>query len=391
MAKDRNRLAAGEPLVERLGRHQPEAVAVGVELGDVHGRAERIVARVPDADPELTCDVLDQLVSGHLEGAVRHLGHRIGEAGVRQRAHVVEVQGVGRADLHVGLGPVGAGREVARRGLAQLLSGTSDLGGAELHVVLPDRLGVEGVGERGDQRLRRRGRGGPGVQRLRVVQQRGGPGRVRLELGAERERRRDPAGQVGADRLTGGCCVEDRSVRDVAVLRIRVVVVGLGKPPQVVVAGEGALLVAGPDADLQVQGPGRCVPHLAEPREAVTRLGEERCGRPAAEQPGAGEEDDVVVRRRVGELQVVAGVGPAALDVHRTADPGQVAVRDEVLTPHHVRPRVDVGVRVVQVRGLAVQRSGDLVVAVALALVERDAVADHRRVELVGVGDPERR
>ncbi len=245
------------------------------------------------------------------------------------------------------------------------------------------------MGECGDQWLGGSGGGGPGIEPLRLAQQCQRLDRVCLLLRCEGERRRDPAGEVRADRLPCGGGVEDRPVRDVPVQRVGVVVVGLGQPPPVVVADERALLVARAETDLQVQREGRLVPHLVQPRDAVARLVDEALRRPAAQQSCAGEEHDVVVRRGVGELEVVAGVRPAALDVNRSADPREVRVCDHVLAPDHVRPGIDVGRRVVEVRGLAAQRTGDLLVAVALVLVEAHAEVDQRSVELAGTRDPE--
>jgi hypothetical protein len=48
------------------------------------------------------------------------------------------------------------------------------------------------------------------------------------------------------------------------------------------------------------------------------------------------------------ELQVVPGVEPAALNVHRPAEPGQVALGDDVVGDEG-RRLVDPGVRVVEV------------------------------------------
>ena len=152
-----------------------------------------------------------------------------------------------------------------------------------------------------------------------------------------------------------------------------VLVVGLREPPRVVVAEERARPVAGADADLDVEGPAPGVPHLLQPLQAVPGLGEEGARCAPAQEPGAGEQQDVVVRRGVGELEVVAGVVPAALDVDRAADRAQPPVQDQVRTAGHPGPRVDRGVGVEQVRGPAVQRAGDDVAAVALVPVERDA------------------
>ena len=82
VAKLAEAVAAGEPLVERRAGDQAEAVAVGVELGDVDRCAERVVPRLADAGLELAGQILGQLSAGDLEVAVRHLGHGVGEARV---------------------------------------------------------------------------------------------------------------------------------------------------------------------------------------------------------------------------------------------------------------------------------------------------------------------
>ncbi len=112
---------AAEPRGCRVSRSYSAAVATSPKLWLLAsnsvtstGAPNASCARVADADLQLAGQVLDQLLAGDLEGAVRHLGHRVGEAGVGERAHVVEVEGVGRADLQVVLGPVGGVGEVGR-------------------------------------------------------------------------------------------------------------------------------------------------------------------------------------------------------------------------------------------------------------------------------------
>ena len=91
-------------------------------------------------------------------------------------------------------GPVGAVAQVARGRLSEAVGGQGDLRGAELHVVAPGRLGVERVGERGHQRVRRVRRRRPRVEQPRLAQLAAGPRRVAagVLLGGQRERGRRP-------------------------------------------------------------------------------------------------------------------------------------------------------------------------------------------------------
>ncbi len=246
--------------------------------------------------------------------------HRRGQGDVGEGARVVEVQGVGGVGVEVAPGEPGRVAQVAAGRGAEAVGGQGELGGAQLHVVEPARLRVEGVGECGHQRPRRVVRRRPGVEEPRLPQLVEGPGPVvrGVGLGGQRERRDDPADQVGADQVAGRGGREDGAVGDVAVQVGVVVVVGLRQPPEVVVAGERAGAVAGADPHLEVERLALAVPHLPEPVQPVARLGGQRLRCPVAEQTGAREQQDVVVRRGVGELQVVAGVEPAAGHV----DPG---------------------------------------------------------------------
>ena len=106
---------------------------------------------------------------------------------------------------------------------------------------------------------------------------------------------------------------------------------------------------------------------------------------PGAEQrwgvAGRGQQQGVRVRRGLHELQVVARVEPTALDVDRAAD--LVKITDQVVAVV-VRDVVRRRRRVVEVRGLPIERAGDHVSAVALGLEERARVhaRDRRRDQL---------
>ena len=290
--------------------------------------------------------------------------------------------------------PVRAVAEVALRRRAQSVRGQGDLGSPELHVVAPARLGVEGVGEGGHQRVRRVLRRRAGVEEPCLSQLTRRPRRVRagVLLGGEGEGRRHPADEVGTDPVTRGSGAEHRTVRDEPVGVARVGVVRLGQPPEVVVAAERAGPVARADPDLDQQRAVLRAPHLHQPRQTVPCLGEELGRRAVAEQSSTGEQQHVVVRRGVGELQVVAGVEPAARDVDRTSGAVEVAVEDQVGAVLHPGPPVDPRVRVVQVGGLSVERSGDDVRTVALVAVEGHTGAQQRPEDVArsAHGEPRR-
>jgi hypothetical protein len=166
-------------------------------------------------------------------------------------------------------------------------------------------------------------------------------------------------------------------------------VVGLGQPPHVVVAHEPEPLAAGARPHLGVQDPVALVPDLVQPPQAVSGLG----GQGAAWRVEAALDDQQLGHRvggGVGELDEVAGVEPAALDVHRAADGpqggrGHVAA---VALEHRggVHRRVPVG----QVGGPAVEAARD-VGAVALDLEEADGVGDRPPEQGPAGCDPERR
>jgi hypothetical protein len=92
----------------------------------------------------------------------------------------------------------------------------------------------------------------------------------------------------------------------------------------------------------------------------------------------------------VCELEVVAGVVPAALDVDRPADARQGSVGDDVVVGEPRGPE-HLGLGVVPVRRLASEGARDDVIAAALGLEERDTVGDQPAVEPGGVGDAELR
>ena len=151
-------------------------------------------------------------------------------------------------------------------------------------------------------------------------------------------------------------------------------VVYLGQAPRIVVAGDGVVAVA--DPDLVVQRPGFVVPHLEQPVNAEPGLGGEVRLRPVPEQcravADARQHHVHDIARGLDELHVVAGVGPAARHVDRSADPGEVVHEDAVRVV--LGPRVDEGGLVVQVGRLAVQHGCDDLRPVTLGLVEGECV-----------------
>ena len=193
--------------------------------------------------------------------------HGLQQLGFGDRAVVVEVEGVpvGRVPLgDVGPGPAGRGGQVRAqlpgRGAGRLV-GQGDLGGAPE----PCRSSTGGrvvvVGEGGDELPDVGGLGhrvdAPGqaeqVLGLCWVAARG-------QLRTEGEVGGEPAGQVGADRLTGRGRLEHRPVPDEVGGRTRVAaradvhpVLLLRGEPEVVVALDGIAGVAVADPDLRVQ------------------------------------------------------------------------------------------------------------------------------------------
>ena len=138
----------------------------------------------------------------------------------------------------------------------------------------------------------------------------------REHLEALGEGRRVAAGEVGADRRPRGAGPEDRPVTDEAERRIPpvVVIVGLREPPDIVVAGGRVVPFA--DPHLVVERAGPVVPHPQEPIRSEPGLPREVRRRPRAhlrgEVPDTRQQDRVGVAGRLHELQVVAGIPPAA-------------------------------------------------------------------------------
>ena len=120
-----------------------------------------------------------------------------------------------------------------------------------------------------------------------------------VDLVGERERGGVAPGEVRADRRAWRAGPEDRPVADVAVERIGAAerVVGLGQPPDVVVAD--GLAVAAADPDLVVERPRWVVPHPQQPVGAELRLGGE-VGRAAPAPIWAGKSRTPVSSRSIG-------------------------------------------------------------------------------------------
>jgi hypothetical protein len=120
-----------------------------------------------------------------------------------------------------------------------------------------------------------------------------------VDLRGQREGGRHPAGLVRREPAGRRVGVERRPVGQVPVLRAGQRVVLLRQPPQVVVAEEGAGLVPGADADLDVEPVAGRVPGLAQPVEPEPDLRVERRRRGAAHVPLGDEQQAVGVRRGV--------------------------------------------------------------------------------------------
>ena len=344
-----------------------------------NGSRARVLGRVCELAPQVGEQGRLAAAAGRPQGA-----H---ELGVRERADVVEVERV-----LARLGPLHPGGDPARSArVAERLRGQGQLGGAELEVVVPRGLRIERVRERGDD-LHVLGPGGAVDRRgRRQLLPRPGGLRGRVELGGERERRGGPPGEVGWERRAGRIGAEHGPVADVAVGPALQAVVRLRQPPQVVIADERALGVARANADLQEHAPVG-LPRLVEPVEPEARLGLQRRRRRTAELAPGDEQQRGRVGGGVRELDEVAGVHPAALDIDRPADPLQRGAEDHVAVRTVVTGRrVHRSVGVVEVGGAAVQRTGDHVRAVALRLEELDRLADPRHEQAVGDAEARRR
>ncbi len=191
-------------------------------------------------------------------------------------------------------------------------------------------------------------------------------------------------------------------------MRVRavIVVVGLGQPPDVVVREVKVVRLAG--SDLEVQRPGPLVPHPLQEVQAELGLGGEAdplgpaAGRLAAvPMPAAakhsGERRDPLqhhadrVAGRLDELEVVAGVEPAAggVDPHPGGVLAQAAA--EVAVRAHVRRPERHRARVVEVSGRGPQGAADECWPITLVLVERQRVCHRAGIQAGGGADPEPR
>jgi hypothetical protein len=183
---------------------QPEGVRHRVEVLVDGTRAERVGGGPRGAQLQLSLEVPGQQ-------ALRH-GRRLrgpygaDQVGVREGTGVVEVEGVPAVMPDVLPGPVRrlsqpAGREPDR--------GQRQLSAAQLHVVMPDRLRIEVVRQRGDQLPHV---GGLGLRVDLGGRTEVGAGLCPIGLGlrGQRERGGDPAGQVGAELRPRGSCTVKR-------------------------------------------------------------------------------------------------------------------------------------------------------------------------------------
>ena len=142
------------------------------------------------------------------------------------------------------------------------------------------------------------------------------------------------------------------------------------------VAVERARLVARADADLEGEHARARVPGLAQEAQPEARLGRERGGRSGAELARGGQQEHVGVGDRVRELDEVAGVQPAALEVDGAAERLERGADDDVAVAALVAgPGVPRSLRSLTVRRLAVSGPARRR-AVALGLEERDDVGD---------------
>jgi hypothetical protein len=178
---------------------------------------------------------------------------------------------------------------------------------------------------------------------------------------------------------------EDGAVADVAVEWVAAAegVVGLGQPPDVVVADGLGVAVA--DADLVVQGPGGVVPHVLQEAQAELRLGGEvGVGRAGAQLGGEVAHAELHhgdgIAGGLDEFQVVAGVPPAARDVDAHAERREVAREAPIVV--HVRRQVGHGDGVVEVAGRAAQGRGDVGGPIALILIERQPVGERAGIQV---------
>ena len=226
-------------------------------------------------------------------------------------------------------------------------------------------------------------------------------GEVGLDaLRAAREEAADADHQRGAPgvravrrhRRTGCIRAADGAVAQVAIGLAVQRVVALGPTPEVVVAVER------PRAGSPTRSRPAAAGSLSCSRTTPCRARRARAGPPARasrehvrERSPRDEHERRRICRRVRELDELARVAPASLEIHRAADAGQRRPLDHVVVrPVIARVGVEEPRAVVQVRRLALQRTGDHIGAVALCLEERDGVGDARCEQLGARGDAER-
>ena len=266
---------------------------------------------------------------------------------------------------------------------------------AELEVVAPLALRIEAERDHGQQVPAWVGVGQVedvlGGQQASVGERRVAPLEHLVRLG---QRRRVPAGQVGADRRAGRPGPEHRPVPDVpgGGVRSAVRVVGLGQAPDVVVAhGLGVPL---PDAHLVVQGLRGVVPHPQQPvRTELGLRGEVRRGGTRThlvrEVTDAREQHVDRVARGLHELQVVPRVPPPSGRVDPHTERREIA--REAAGVVGGRRRVGHRVLVVQVAGRVPQGVGDIVRAITLGLIEAEGIRQGTAVHGRRRVDPEAR
>ena len=219
--------------------------------------------------------------------------------------------------------------------VVERLAGQRELGGAPLQVVAPRRLRVERVGQRG-------GDVGLGhVRRLRAGED------PRLPVASSRRARAGSSAawtwaasanaaairpaRLGGSRVPGSLARNAGRDAQVPVLAAAERVVDLGQPPQVVIAVERALRCC-PSRSR----PGGTASRSAGPRPARAspapkrRLGSEVGRRRRAQLPIGEVQQADGVGRRVRELDEVAGVEPAARQVHVAVDPVEGSADDRV-------------------------------------------------------------
>ncbi len=216
---------------------------------------------------------------------------------------------------------------------------------------------------------------------------------VAVDLVAEGEVRGQPSRQVGTHELAGRPGAKHRAVADELEpgIAARVGVVGLGQPPDVVIAADRAAAVPVADPDLVVERTGGVVPHLVQPVQPELGLGFEVAvglGQLHRVSPHRRQQHRLGVAGRVHQLDVVARVEPPAGDIVGSAERRRVAGQRVIaIDGRAVHRRVGV----VGVCRLAVEHRPDHVGPVPLGLIEPHRVSQERRVQQRVAGDPKPR